>query len=174
MIIYEGIGGVVLFLAMAVLAIYFYGRLCRDAGYEEGRGDRAQQELAERHAGRRTGRHELRAEPRRHPPRTALVQDGTASPDIPPAAPDGQAPPWETRLPGPGRPQAPRDSGPGTARLPRSGSISTLLDQLGVKPRLGLPATTGEIAAVTDQYISDMEADEAAFRVKLALAAGSE
>ena len=148
MIIYEGIGGLVLFLAMAVLAIYFYGRLCRDAGYEEGRSDAydgvlgrieaepvTELELQE-HAGELTpGRH-ARTQPR-------------------------QQPPW---IPGPDHPQPGRNSGPGTAQLPRYGSIAFALQAAGVRPRLGLPATTGEITAVTDQLIADAQAQAAADR----------
>jgi hypothetical protein len=157
MFIWEGLAGLVLCLFMAVLAIYFYGRHQRDIGYEEGRADRHTAQLAEQTENRaiRTGRHR-QGQPRASAPR-------------PPAPPDGdQQPPWYTEIPGPGRPQAARTSGPGTAKLPRFGSIANTLEAAGIRPRLGLPATTGEMAAITDDYIAGMQAEENAYRQGLA------
>jgi len=170
MFVYEGIGGLVLFLAMAVLAIYFYGRMCRDSGYEDGRTDaymeiRPEPAISAPDGEREPGRHRM-SQPRASAP-------VPAEPDAP--APPAEQPPWYTELPpwrmqipGPGRPQAARTSGPGTAILPRFGSIAFALEAAGVSPRLGLPATTGEMAAITDDYIADMQAEEDAYRQGLA------
>lgn len=71
MFVYEGIGGVVLFLTMSVLAIYFYGRSCRDVGYEEGRADLLTALAAEQAENRARGGRHARSEPRASAPAPA-------------------------------------------------------------------------------------------------------
>jgi hypothetical protein len=168
MFIYEGIGGVVLFLAMAVLAIYFYGRGQRDIGYEEGRADRHIAQLAEQTETRaaRAGRHRV-GQPR-------------AAAPIPPAA----APPDTT----PARTALVRDREPwytpaGGPVLPRGGSIDRIIqraaagidktlrpapapalngaEDTGTMARIQLPdATTGAIRAIGDELVAKIERGE--------------
>jgi Na+-transporting methylmalonyl-CoA/oxaloacetate decarboxylase gamma subunit len=155
MFIYEGIGGVVLFLAMSVLAIYFYGRLCRDAGYEEGRGDRHEEQLAENRAAR-AGRHRM-SQPR-------------VSPSPPPAALTSPA-----SGPAPAAPPPPRD--PATwyevfhdtpSAAAAAPAIDTILlapqpapaldgaEDTGTMPRVQLDlASTGELRAITSAWIAE-------------------
>jgi hypothetical protein len=163
MFIYEGIGGLLLCLFMAVLSIYFYGRGQRDIGYEEGRADRHIARLAEE-AGTRAahaGRHRM-SQPRASAPippaavtpeptpaRTALVRD---------------LPPWYTPAAGP--------------VLPRGGSIDRIIqraaagidktlrpapapalngaEDTGTMPRVQLDlASTGELRAITSAWIAE-------------------
>jgi len=83
--IIEGLLGVTFFLAMAMLAIYFYGRSCYQAGYEDGRAAAYGRKLAAARA-ERAGRHRA-SQPRAfpspapaaappEPSRTALVRSG--------------------------------------------------------------------------------------------------
>jgi len=163
-IIWEGIAGLVLCLVMAVLAIYFYGRNCRDAGYEEGRADRRIAQLAEEAKTRaaHAGRHRM-SQPR-------------ASAPIPPAA----APPD----PAPARTELVRDREPwytpvgGPVNIPRGGSIGVFLgkatgidtvlldpqpapalngaEDTGTMPRVQLDlASTGELRAITSAWIAE-------------------
>lgn len=132
------------------------------AGYYQGKADRAQQQLAQRH----TARHA------RTQPRASLTgQQETAFPELPAATPPAALPHSEdnawylpppgpirshtsadkisaVQLPGPSRPQPGRDSGPGTLTM----------------ARIALPATTGEMAAITDEYIERMQLEEAEHR----------
>lgn len=198
-VIYWGIGLDALAIAVGLTLCTLGYRWARQDGWEAGllggRADRAQNELAERHAARRTGRHESGTAPH-----TSLVRDQTASPDTPPA-PRDETPPWETRTPAPGRAPLPSS---GTIAIAVTRALGDPLETLedvnrvrvnGIDPflfapqaapdkngaadtgtmtRLNLPATTGEMAAVTDQYIADMETEETAYRVGLALTAGGE
>jgi len=179
MFVYEGIAGLVLFLAAAVLSIYFYGRMCRDSGYDEGRADAYTEILTERvpdpddpeavieQPRESAGRHRM-SQPRASAP-VPPEPDAPAPPaEKPPWSTELPLPPWRMQIPGPGRPQAARTSGPGTAILPRFGSVACVLEVAGVSPRLGLPATTGEMAAITDDYIAGMQAEEDAYRQGLA------
>ena len=189
MIIWYGIGldGLALLILLCTVTFgYHWSRHDGyEAGYNEGRADRAHEELQARREERaRTGRH-ARAQPPRRPERTALMQDDPRpAPEPAEAAPeritwdrdDAVGGPAELPgkwyaeriaasmavrramvdvvLPEPGTylPQPGRDSGPGTVTF----------------PRLELPATTGELAAVTDQYIADMAVQEETFRLGLA------
>jgi hypothetical protein len=160
-IVWEGIGGLVLFLAMAVLSIYFYGRNQRDIGYELGRDDRYTELAAERHTGRHTPRHAAGTAPRRHPD------------PAPPTDSPGQQPPWHTETPGPV--QWPRGGAIATFldRKPATPGIDTILldpqpaprlngaDDTGTMPRIQLPdATTGAIRAVGDELVAKIERGE--------------
>lgn len=151
MFIYEGIGGLVLCLAAAVLAIYFYGRNQRDIGYEEGRADQynAIGELAEmaemadlypalEPAGAYPGRH-ARTQPRQE------AAAALPAPDDPPATPGPEnrlpRPPWYTEL----RPPAPAPALTGAA-------------DTGTMPRIRLAAaTTGAIRAVGDEIVARIQ-----------------
>ena len=166
------IGGLCLVAALAILSHWACYRAGREDGYEQGRADRREGELAERKAERHEARH-ARTAPRRAPERTSLVQDDPPEPErVSWDRPEAVGGPVEipgkwyadymrTRmaaanvvLPEPGTylPQPGRDSGPGTETL----------------TRLELPATTGEMAAVTDDYIAQMAVDEETFRLGLA------
>jgi hypothetical protein len=145
---------------MSVLAIYFYGRLCRDAGYEEGRGDRHEEQLAENRAAR-AGRHRM-SQPR-------------VSPSPPPAALTSPA-----SDPAPAAPPPPRDPAawhevfhdtPSTAAA--APAIDTILlapqpapaldgaEDTGTMTRIHLDAgTTGEIRAVGDELVAKIERGE--------------
>jgi Na+-transporting methylmalonyl-CoA/oxaloacetate decarboxylase gamma subunit len=154
MIIYEGIAGVVLFLAMSVLAIYFYGRLCRDAGYEEGRADKHEEQLAEDRAERtaRAGRHRA-SQPRASAPSA-----------------------WFTRStdPRPGRVQLPTGGAIGVflGKPAVTGTDTVLLPpepapqltgaaDTGTMTRIHLEtATTGAIRAVGDELVAKIERGE--------------
>jgi len=85
MFAFEAAGALVLFLAMAVLAIYFYGRSCYQAGFEDGRSAAYGRKLARTRA-ERAGRHRA-GQPRAfpspapaaappEPTRTTLVRSG--------------------------------------------------------------------------------------------------
>jgi hypothetical protein len=156
MFIFEWAGGMVMFLAMAVLAIYFYGRNQRDIGYELGRDDRYTELAAERRTGRHTPRHAAGTAPRRHP-------DPAPAPDSP-----GQQPPWYTETPGPV--QWPRGGAIATflERKPATPGIDTILldpqpaprlngaDDTGTMPRVQLDlASTGELRAITSAWIAE-------------------
>lgn len=152
MIIWYGIGLDVLALAVGLTLCTLGYRWARQDGYtaglQEGRSDHAHARLAEQAAARRAPRH-ARTQPRR----------------------DGEQPPWETQLPGPGRPQPARTSSPGTAILPRGGAIAHDLAAAGTRPRIGPITTTGEMAAITDDYIQQMQAEETAYRQELTASA---
>jgi hypothetical protein len=155
MFIYEGIGGVVLALAMAVLCIYFYGRTQRDIGYDEGRGDRLA-ELAAEQAEQRAapaGRHRA-SQPRASAPSA-----------------------WFTRTtePRPGRVQLPRGGAIGAFldKQAATASIDTVLlapepaphlngaADTGTMTRIHLDAgTTGEIRAIGDELVAKIERGE--------------
>jgi hypothetical protein len=150
MIIWYGIGLDVLALAVGLVLCTLGYRWARQDGYaagmQEGRSDRAHARLAEQAARRRTPE-----------PRHARTQPRQAT----------QQPPWETRLltPPPAPPEpAPR---PRTAILPRGGAIAHALQAAGVRPRIGPFNTTGEMQAITDDYIQQMAAEETAHRQEL-------
>lgn len=182
MIIWYGIGldGLALLILLCTVTFgYHWSRHDGyEAGYNEGRADRAHEKLQARREERaRTGRH-ARAQP---PERSSLVQDDPRhAPQPAEAAPEritwdrDEAVGGPVELPGkwyadkmrerrasvdvvlpePGTylPQPGRDSSPGTVTF----------------PRLELPATTGEMRAVTDQYIANMAVEEETFRLGLA------
>lgn len=171
-IFWYSIGMLVLALAVGLALCTFGYRWSRhdgyEAGYNEGRADKATEVMAERH----TARHA------KTEPRTSLVagreRAATAARPVP-AEDSGWyvPPPGPIRshtsavsiapviLPEPGTylPQAGRDSHPGTAMLPRFGSVGYALDAAGVRPRLGPLATTGEQRAVTDEFVTQLAAD---------------
>jgi len=165
MFAFEATGALVLFLAMAVLAIYLYGRSCYSAGFEDGRAAAYGRKLAAARAER--GRH-AKSQPRAFPSpapaavpaersRTSLVRSGY------------------------------RDSwrGPGPVELPRGGAIGVFLerqgrptvtaadippvflppqpapdkngaDDTGTMPRVRLDrGDTGEMRAVTSAWIAE-------------------
>jgi hypothetical protein len=164
MIIWYGIGLDILALTVGLVLCTLGYRWARQDGYtaglQEGRSDHAHARLTEQAAARRAPRH-ARTQPR---------HDGT------------QQPPWETRLltPAPAAPEP--ASQPRTAALPRHGAIAHALQAAGVRPRTGPFNTTGEMAAITDDYtgaqtadtddyIQRMEAEEAAYRQELTASA---
>lgn len=161
------IGGCILITALVAFSYWCVYRAGREAGYEEGRIDRAQEVLSARHAARHA----------RTQPRAALARGGesSSSPRLAQRPAEGIMEPsanrWYLPPPGPVRshtsaadiapvilpapgaylPQPRRDSGPGTIAM----------------ARLALPATPGEMAAVTDEWIERMQAEEAAYRKEL-------
>lgn len=172
-ILWYSIGTLALSLAVGLTLCTLGYRWARhdgyDAGYNEGRADRAQEELAERH----TARH-ARTTPRQatsgpggpvKAPAGSRRRNGQQSardttPTIRQGSVEGPAgpgqdeqPPWNAQrwyseIPGPDRPQPGRDSGAGTLTM----------------ARIELPATTGEMAAITDEYIERMQLEEAEHR----------
>jgi len=107
MFAFEATGALVLFLAMAVLAIYFYGRSCYSAGFEDGRSAAYGRKLAAARAER--GRH-ARSQPRAFPsPAPAAVPPGPTS-----LVRSGYRDSWFT---------------PGPAALPRGGAIGVFLER---------------------------------------------
>jgi Na+-transporting methylmalonyl-CoA/oxaloacetate decarboxylase gamma subunit len=173
MFIYEGIGGVVLFLAMSVLAIYFYGRLCRDAGYEEGRGDRHEEQLAEDRAERaaRAGRHRkgqprtaaapppgTEDKPARVPLRATLVQDWYRAVDIYNGKRAAKGlPPVDER----GRAIGTVTSIDTVLLAPEPAPHLNGAADTGTMTRIHLDAgTTGEIRAVGDELVAKIERGE--------------
>jgi hypothetical protein len=135
----------------------------REKAYEDGRAD-AYDGILDRHVIEPDPELELEPIAELSPGRHARTQPRQQAAAPPVQAGQDQRPPWYTQIPGPDHPQPGRDSGPGTARLPRFGSIAYALEAAGVRPRLGLPATTGELAAVNDEYIARMQAEEEADR----------
>lgn len=161
------IGGIILIAALVAFSYWCVYRAGRERGYEECRLDRAQEALSARHAARHA----------RTQPRAALARGGESSPAPHPAPRPAEgimepsANRWYLPSPGPIRshtspadiapvilpapgtylPQPRRDSGPGTIAM----------------ARLALPATPGEMKAVTDEWIERMRAEEAAYRKEL-------
>lgn len=155
--IYEAIGGIVLVAALLTFGLYAFYRAGREAGYEEGRADRAQAQLAERRAQRREpGRH-ARTQPRQQPP----WHTGTPGPA---ALPSGGAiavmvARWQAAKPAVTPPRV------DTVLLtPEAAPDKTGAPDTGTMPRV---TDTGEIAAITDQFIADLELREAAHRKEL-------
>lgn len=161
-----------LFLALAVgLVLCTIGyRWARHDGYEDGydngHADKQLELLAERKQQRHEARH-ARTSPRQQPPAPPPARDETAgapvelpgrwyAEHIAKAIETGRKTATIT-LPEPGeyQPQAGRDSGDGTLTM----------------ARVDLPATTGEMAAITDEYIARMAIEEEQHR--LALTAGA-
>jgi len=163
MFAFEAAGALVLFLAMAMLAIYFYGRSCYQAGYEDGRAAAYTRKLAKTRA-ERAGRHRV-SQPRAFP-----------SP-APAAAPPE---PSRTALVRSGYRDSWREPGP--VDLPRGGAIGVHLaraavtaadippvflppqpapdkngaDDTGTMPRVRLDrGDTGEMRAVTSAWIAE-------------------
>ena len=150
--IIEGLLGVTFFLAMAMLAIYFYGRSCYQAGYEDGRAAAYGRKLAAARAER--GRHaksQPRAlpspapaaapRPREQPTRTALVRSGYRDSWRLPL--EGSVPVMATDIQPVFLPPQPAPPVNGT-------------DDTGTMTRVRLDsASTGEMRAVTDEWIAE-------------------
>jgi hypothetical protein len=149
MIIWYGIGLNALALAIGLVLCTLGYRWAHQDGYaaglQEGRSDHAHARLAEQAAARRAPRHA----------HTKARRDST------------QQPPWETRLLTPGQAAPEPAPGPGAAALPRGGAIAHALQAAGVRPRIGPITTTGEMTAITDDYIEQMAAEETAHRQEL-------
>jgi hypothetical protein len=158
MIIYEGLAGLMLFLAMAVYAIYIYGRLCRDDGYAQGYGDALQVKHDEQAKDRaeKAGRHRM-SQPR-------------ALPSPAPAAVPPEPKPGPVRLPSGGA------IGVFLARNYRAArGVDTVLLAPQPSPHLTGAAdtgtmtkvsitSTGDMPVLTDSFIADLELREAAYR----------
>ena len=148
--IIEGLAGVVLFLAMAVLAIYFYGRSCYSAGFEDGRAAAYGRKLAAARAGR-AGRHRV-SQPRAFSSpapaavpaersRTSLVQSGYC--DL-----------WRLPLERAGAVTA--ASIPPVFLPPQPAPDKNGADDTGTMPRVRLArGDTGEMRAVTSAWIAE-------------------
>jgi len=143
---------VTFFLAMAMLAIYFYGRSCYQAGYEDGRAAAYGRKLAAARAER--GRHaksQPRAlpspapaaapRPREQPTRTALVRSGYRDS-------------W--RLPLEGSVPVTAASIPPVFLPPQPAPDKNGADDTGTMPRVRLArGDTGEMRAVTSAWIAE-------------------
>jgi hypothetical protein len=153
-IIWEGIGGVVLFLAAAVLSIYFYGRLCRDAGYEDGRADAYLEIHPERAiSGLPDPEPAGEREPGRH--RMSQPRASAPSPAPAPAAAPSSGAPWYRYV------AAAAASLDTVLLAPQPAPQLDGAADTGTMTRIHLDAgTTGEIRAVGDELVAKIERGE--------------